>query len=514
MRCTRVHSRLMAYHDGELSPAVNRRVGKHLESCAECRALLEGLRLADRAVGKTGGPTMPSPEDSDWQVFTVRVMDRVEEDAATVVPVPEQVRAGRPAPVLRWGPALAIVLVVVVSAGVLMKIRSPMPVPEAPPTLSDASRDEGTPAAVEGEYGPVSTSRLPMEERLRRLDVGEPGEARPEVAQVGKDAARETPLQEPTPMEKPPAEKVVAERALPVTREQTGPGPEPGQDFARQPADDGIRRTGEPSDVTPAGEVKGIRPSTVVGETAPGTPVPVAQVAPPASGAGAGGKAAVGATDPGAVREAPKADEGGSAPAAVVKAEALPPGPPPPVKTGEEDAAADLPGGALPRDVEPSAGSRVAEQVGAEEKVEGGREPEIRLAVAPALPERDQAPRPEEAQTAGRSAAREPDLRLVPFPGATQTDQLEYAKKLAEVRKFWESEQILRDLLSQGPPSSLEEEASLLLVKALVSQNRLSEARQLLDGARKQFPASQAIQTFRLQGDSVTPVPGESESGQ
>ena len=77
-------------------------------------------------------------------------------------------------------------------------------------------------------------------------------------------------------------------------------------------------------------------------------------------------------------------------------------------------------------------------------------------------------------------------------------DQLIHARNLADVRKFWESEQVLKDLLSQRPPSPIQAEASILLVKVLSNQNRIGEAQQVLDNARKQFPASEMIQTFDL----------------
>ncbi len=77
-------------------------------------------------------------------------------------------------------------------------------------------------------------------------------------------------------------------------------------------------------------------------------------------------------------------------------------------------------------------------------------------------------------------------------------DQLTHARNLADVRKFWESEQVLKDLLSQRPPSPIQEEASVLLVKVLSGQNRIKEAQQVLDDAREQYPASEMIQTFDL----------------
>jgi hypothetical protein len=85
-------------------------------------------------------------------------------------------------------------------------------------------------------------------------------------------------------------------------------------------------------------------------------------------------------------------------------------------------------------------------------------------------------------------------------------DQLIHARNLADVRKFWESEQVLKDLLSQTPPASIQEEASLLLVKVLSNQNRVTEAQRILDSAKGQFPASEMIQTFELEPEGDRPV--------
>jgi hypothetical protein len=85
-------------------------------------------------------------------------------------------------------------------------------------------------------------------------------------------------------------------------------------------------------------------------------------------------------------------------------------------------------------------------------------------------------------------------------------DQLIHAKNLAEVRKFWESEKVLKDLLSQSPPSPIQEEASILLVKVLRNQNRTGEAQQVLDDAKVQFPANEMIQTFDLKIEGERPI--------
>jgi predicted Zn-dependent protease len=82
-------------------------------------------------------------------------------------------------------------------------------------------------------------------------------------------------------------------------------------------------------------------------------------------------------------------------------------------------------------------------------------------------------------------------------------EQLEHARRLAEVRKYWESEQILKDLISRKPPPPVFEEASVLMVDVLSNQNRIVEAQQFLDEAKLQFPSSDLVQQYRL----GTPAP-------
>jgi hypothetical protein len=77
--------------------------------------------------------------------------------------------------------------------------------------------------------------------------------------------------------------------------------------------------------------------------------------------------------------------------------------------------------------------------------------------------------------------------------------QLAFARKLADEGRQLESEKVLDDLLARDPDLPVQEEASLLLISLLASQNRLPEARQVLDEARRQFPANMMIQNYKLE---------------
>jgi hypothetical protein len=102
MRCSKVRRNMMAFHDGELGTAEGKRMSKHLESCVECSRVLVELERADHAANPA---EFPGPESSYWDTFTGRVMEKVKDEA------------------------LSGALVVVVAAGVLMKIRNPV-IPE------------------------------------------------------------------------------------------------------------------------------------------------------------------------------------------------------------------------------------------------------------------------------------------------------------------------------------------------------------------------------------------------
>ncbi|MGD2174591.1 MAG: zf-HC2 domain-containing protein [Candidatus Brocadiaceae bacterium] len=56
--CT-YRKRLMAYHDGELTPERRRELEEHLKDCPACAAELEELRTLSGVLGEAEAPTMP-----------------------------------------------------------------------------------------------------------------------------------------------------------------------------------------------------------------------------------------------------------------------------------------------------------------------------------------------------------------------------------------------------------------------------------------------------------------------
>lgn len=72
------------------------------------------------------------------------------------------------------------------------------------------------------------------------------------------------------------------------------------------------------------------------------------------------------------------------------------------------------------------------------------------------------------------------------------------AENLSHEGRQAESETVLRNLLSQSPPSPIQEKATMLLVQVLQYQDRIGEARQLLTEAQAAYPKNDMVQEFRL----------------
>jgi anti-sigma factor RsiW len=147
MRCGKVRRNLMAYHDGELGMAAGKKVAKHLETCVECSGLLATLRKADQAAGLAG---VPEPDSSYWDTFTGKVMDRVKDESPARQYEPEQDAARFRFSPVKFAPALSVALVVVVAAGVLMKMRHPV-APEQVVYREDTVAGKGVSPAPEGK---------------------------------------------------------------------------------------------------------------------------------------------------------------------------------------------------------------------------------------------------------------------------------------------------------------------------------------------------------------------------
>ena len=592
MRCQRAQQRLMAYHDSELSPGARRRVEKHLETCGECSQLLERLRLADRHASHSKGvndmvgvPEMPPPEDKYWEGFTARVLDRVEEDAATRAPERKKPRRSWDLFIPRMVPAFSMALVVVVAAGVLMKMGNQVPIPKVPEDQKESARQgsvlvaekEAPPEKYDGDTKVADTRRSAFERSLPRDDAYRPA---PSSALVTK------PVPEPLPDPKPAAIAQRSQSDLSPIALATDEADQAKAEKAQEEADrqalaktdagrEAAVKIGSESEAPaklvaePEAQAKAEADSAreaalsvrekiaqaeaeVYGERAARTEkkvdlpvvdniresvakdVPPSPTIPDAGDTRAASKPDIKAegvvTDTAgqkqpettvsqaesmaflkeSVQDTPgrtSAPDRGAVPTVLAAPESTPmPEPSTTESTApreasdavSEMAASVAANDLLNTDVSGAASSLVTDGNQPTPEPFSVRKKVAEASIAEETVEKvEESPPATESVTSARVSRRSgSSFGSMPYRGPE--DQLVHAKSLAEVRKFWESEQVLKDLLSQKPPQPVQEEASILLVKVLSSQNRLGEAQQILDDAKGQFPANDMIQTYEL----------------
>jgi tetratricopeptide (TPR) repeat protein len=116
MRCRKAHEYISRSVDGELAGRQAARLGRHLGSCGECRALLEDLR---KIVGGATELDRPEPSDRVWRNIRTGLA------AADVKPLVEGISLeprpffGLGAPALRYAGVAALAVVLVVSGVVI-----------------------------------------------------------------------------------------------------------------------------------------------------------------------------------------------------------------------------------------------------------------------------------------------------------------------------------------------------------------------------------------------------------
>lgn len=77
-RCNEIRERLEAYLDSELEERFASEIAQHLETCAECRAILEGIRTTDRLVRE--GVDADKRDDRQEKLSLSRVIDAIREE--------------------------------------------------------------------------------------------------------------------------------------------------------------------------------------------------------------------------------------------------------------------------------------------------------------------------------------------------------------------------------------------------------------------------------------------------
>jgi len=445
---------------------------------------------------------VPPPGDRYWESFTARVLDRVEEDAATRAPDRSKPRRGWNLFIPRMAPAFSIALVVVVAAGVLMKMGRPVPVPEKPVAAikpmeekADGDLDEtqaegrsvkeesGEPATARGEEmpsGPIHEVPSKTREAYRAAPEPEPVRV---ADRTGKDL---DPVRKKESLASPEADGVFQENGSLSAPEPPRPAsPAPVENAVSSVAPAAAEAEPEAREVlvVPLAEKDTVEQVQVEKTT---EMEPVARVEGQRDDSPVAGKPL-----------APPEEASGTVPA-VSSALTLASG-----GTIDDSPVGKIVGTAATAEsiVSPEVAfesEQPGEQEGGTGTVAEQPQTEIRALAESA---------PLKTEDAVSSTVSEPRLSAVNTLYRGPQDQLTHARNLAEVRKFWESEQVLKDLLSQSPPFPIQEEASLLLVKVLNSQNRAAEAQKTLDRAKEQFPASEMIQTYELGSNGDKQIP-------
>jgi anti-sigma factor RsiW len=168
-----VHDRLSPFLDGELPPHERQEVEGHLESCAECAALLEDLAAVDALARDL---PMPTP-DAGAEAFAARVRARI---AAT--------RPRRRLMLPTWGWAAAAVLLLAVVTPLTLRERGSPAVSQAP-ARGDGARLEQAPAPAAAP--PVTVVPLQdAREEDASADTRAPSPERRQNAAEGKAVAR------------------------------------------------------------------------------------------------------------------------------------------------------------------------------------------------------------------------------------------------------------------------------------------------------------------------------------
>jgi hypothetical protein len=448
--------------------------------------MLEDFVKIDLASSTAGVPEVPGEKDRYWETFTSRALDRVEEDAATRVHLPEKrSRPLFPLELPKLVPAMSIALVIVVSAGVLIKVGRVAPVPEK---------------AIYGEAGQGIGDKVKAQlpgpvEMDKQIAVKEQAEARSMVREEQAGAIDE--LAGPLPEVERARLPEAGEAAAPdTTRAPTPVAPLPQKTPALEanagklvpssvPPSDGMS-TSTSLKVDEAGEKKDLfAKAPALADDIREAPAPAPEPEPKPE------------PKPEPVPSAPVQQEVVAAVEPVTETLPLtaPTAEPVPGKGVEEGVTAEVTGEEIvsDRDVTLETIAPVAKAI-----------EESAATLEPIPPEPEVPPSPAPVLKASAPPAPAPKTTIAaarPSQYRGPSEQLEHARRLSSLRMYWESEQILKDLISQEPPSPVFEEASILMVDVLSNQNRNREAQQVLDDAKVQFPSSDLIQQYRLEAE-------------
>ena len=165
MRCRKAWVMISEYADGTLAPRKAAALEGHLETCADCRAVLADLRALVREAG--GLETPPVPENA-WSLIRARLKE-------SGAPAGRGARGlfGRP----RLAPALAaLALMAVAAGGVFIGLR----LGRKPMTLSPDMKEQATLAKLDEAEWHYEMAIKSLGEAL----AGQGGRLSPQVAEM------------------------------------------------------------------------------------------------------------------------------------------------------------------------------------------------------------------------------------------------------------------------------------------------------------------------------------------
>jgi len=116
MRCRKVHGFISRSVDGELEANESVRLERHLETCSECRSLLEDLR---RIVGAAAELGTPEPSEKVWRNVRAGLAGGGSKAPVEGITVERRPFFGMGLPAFRFAGAAALAIVLIVSSVVV-----------------------------------------------------------------------------------------------------------------------------------------------------------------------------------------------------------------------------------------------------------------------------------------------------------------------------------------------------------------------------------------------------------
>jgi anti-sigma factor RsiW len=174
MQCDDLSNVLVDFVDGQLDPDAERAVERHLDTCANCRALVIDLRTI-RAAAFTLDRHEPGPKV--WASLQQRI-------AAEPTPRPRGRRLGMPPSRANWQTWLAAAAAIIIATlvGLVPLLRRSEPAPAQPAAASTAT--EATVESITAEFEAAEQHYQKAISDLETIAKQETGELDPQVAAV------------------------------------------------------------------------------------------------------------------------------------------------------------------------------------------------------------------------------------------------------------------------------------------------------------------------------------------